>query len=141
MMEAMKSTPIVEMGKMGRTQALSERRDTKILIQAEKFLCMPNHPKNERFRNLVMGRLKRSSFIQKAQCLLRQNPELLDIVSPLKSIPEQIPWIEECEKAACIQTQVKGLFDKDEQNDVQRTTTTLFSGRRISTRPVDQSIH
>jgi hypothetical protein len=44
MMGAMKSTPIVEMEKTERTQSPSEQRDTEILIQAEKFLCMPNHP-------------------------------------------------------------------------------------------------
>jgi hypothetical protein len=91
MMGAMKSTLIEEMEKTGTTQALSKRSDTKVLIQAEKFLCMPNHPMKDRFRNLAMGRLKRSSFIHKANCLLRQNPELPEIVSSLKSIPEQTP--------------------------------------------------
>jgi hypothetical protein len=84
----------------GRTQALSERRDTKVLIQTKKFICMPNHPMKERFRNLTMGRLERSSFFHKAKCLLKQNPELPDIVSPLKSIPEQTPWKDKSEKSA-----------------------------------------
>jgi hypothetical protein len=94
-------------------------------IQPEKFLCMSNHPMKERFRNLAMGSFKRSSFIHKAKCLLRENSQLPDIVSPLNSIPEQTPWRDESEKSAYIQTQVKGLFAKDEQNDVQRRTITI----------------
>jgi hypothetical protein len=48
-----------------------------------------------------------------------------EIVSSLKSIPEQTPWRKESEKTAYIKTQVKGLFEKDEQNDMQRRTITL----------------
>jgi hypothetical protein len=89
---------------------------------------MPNHPMKKRFRNLAMGRFKRSSFLHMVKCLIRQNPELPEIISPLKSIPEQTPWRDESEKSAYIQTQVKGFIDKDEQNDVQCRTITLFSG-------------
>jgi hypothetical protein len=123
MMGAMTSTIIVEMEKTGRTQALSERSDTK--IQAKQFLCKPNHQTKDRLRNLAIGGFKRISFIHKAKCLLRHNPKLPEIVSPLKSIPEQTPWRDKSEKAAYIQTQVKGLFEKDEQNDVQCKTITI----------------
>jgi hypothetical protein len=96
MMRAMKSTPIVEMEKMGGTQALSKGRDTKVLIQAEKFLRIPNLPMKERFRNLALGRLKRSSFVHQAKSLLRQNPELPKIVIPQKSLYQSKHLGERC---------------------------------------------
>jgi ribonuclease HI len=122
---AMKSTPIVEMEKMGRMQTLSERRDTKVILQAEKFQCMPTHPMKERFQNLAMGRLKRSSFVHQAKRLRRQLTDLPEVDSPLRSVPEQTPWRERYEIPINIQTHVKGILSEDEQNSVQRRTATL----------------
>ena len=67
MLGAMKSTPIVEMQKMGRMQTLGKRRDTKVVIQAEKFQRMPSHSMKERFQNLAMEWLKKISFIHQAK--------------------------------------------------------------------------
>ena len=123
---AMKSTPIVEMERVGGVQALRERRDTKVITQAEKFLSMPSHPMENRFQNLAMGRLKRSSFIHQAKRLNRQTTDLPKVGIPLKSVPEQTPWREEeTEPEVCIQTEVKGILCKDEQNSIQRKTVTL----------------
>lgn len=121
----MRSTPIVEMEKMGRTQALSERRDTKTLIQAEKFLSMPGHPMKNRFENLALGRLKRSSFIHQAKRLCRETTDLPTVGIPLTTIPERTPWKEEHRLPLQIQTKVKGIFNKEEQNSVERRTATL----------------
>jgi ribonuclease HI len=122
---AMKSTPIVEMENMGRTQALRERRDTKVLIQAEKFKCMPNHPMKSRFQNLAMGRLKRSSFIHQAKRISRQHSDLPEVDIPLNSVPEQTPWREEPGLPVHIQVEIKGIIDKEEQNSIQRRVATL----------------
>ena len=121
----MRSTPIVEMEKMGRTQVLRERRDTKTLIQAEKFLNLPGHPMKNRFENLAMGRLKRSSFIHQAKRLRRETTDLPTVGIPLKTIPERTPWKDEHRLSLQIQTKVRGIFDKEEQNSVQRRTATL----------------
>ena len=122
----MKSTPIVEMERVGGVQALRERRDTKVITQSEKFLSMPSHPMENRFQNLAMGRLKRSSFIHQAKRLNRQTTDLPKVGIPLKSVPEQTPWREEeTEPEVCIQTEVKGILGKDEQNSIQRKTVTL----------------
>lgn len=125
MLGAMKSTPIVEMEKLGRMQTLSDRRDTKILLQAEKFNCMPNHPMKERLQNLAMGRLKRSSFIHQAKRLRRQPTDLPEVESPLSTIPEQTPWRERHETSINIQTHMRGILSEDEQNSIQRMTAAL----------------
>ena len=106
-------------------QTLRERRDTKVLIQSEKYHCIPNHPMKDRFQNLAMGRLKRSSFIHQAKRLRRQISDLPNVVSPIKHVPEQTPWRDECGSQIHIQTHVTGILDKDEQNSLQRKTATL----------------
>ncbi|CAG5134764.1 unnamed protein product [Candidula unifasciata] len=78
-----------------------------------------------RFKNLALGRLKRSSFIHQAKRICRQTPDLPEIGCPLKSIPEQTPWREKCKLTVQIQTNVKGIFDKKEQDSVQRKMATL----------------
>ncbi|BFZ08560.1 hypothetical protein BsWGS_11599 [Bradybaena similaris] len=120
----MKSTPIVKMEEIGRIQPLRERRDTKVLTQAEKFLSMPNHPMKNRFQNLGMGRLKRSSFIQQAKRLRRQTSDLPELHSPLTTIPDQTPW-REPRLQVHIQTKVEGIPENEEQNNIQRRTATL----------------
>ncbi|XP_041364052.1 uncharacterized protein LOC121379473 [Gigantopelta aegis] len=45
---SMKSTPIKDMEKTAAIQPLGERRDAKIMIQAEKFRYLPNHPMKQR---------------------------------------------------------------------------------------------
>jgi ribonuclease HI len=122
---AMKSTPIRELEKIGRMQKLEDRRDTKVLIQSEKFLCMPGHPMKDRFQDLALGRLKRSSFIHRAKRLRRQTPDLPKIVSPLTPIPEQTPWLERASIPMHIQINVPGILDKEEQNSLQRKNITL----------------
>ena len=88
---ALKSTPVVAMKKITELQPLQERRDTKIIIQGEKYHSIPNHPLKERFTDLAMGRLKRSSFIHQAKKLRRQYDNLPDVSVPLSSVPEQMP--------------------------------------------------
>lgn len=122
---AMKSTPIREMEKLGRMQTLGERRDTKVLTQAEKFLCMPSHPMKSRLQNLALGRLKRSSFTHQAKRLRRQATDLPEKVTSLTPIPEQTPWTEEAGLPIHIETKVTGILDREEQNSVQRRTATL----------------
>jgi hypothetical protein len=40
------------------TERVKRYKGLLVWIQADKFLCMPNHPMKDRFRNLAMGRLK-----------------------------------------------------------------------------------
>ena len=122
---AMKSTPIVAMEKILDIQTLKDRRDTKVMVQSEKFLCIPHHPMKNRFQDLAMGRLKRSSFIHQAKRLRRQMTDLPEVERPLTSVPEQTPWREGNKMTIHIQTQVPGILEKEEQNSIERKTTTL----------------
>jgi len=121
----MKSTPIVAMEKILDIQTLKDRRDTKVMVQSEKFLCIPHHPMKNRFQDLAMGRLKRSSFIHQAKRLRRQMTDLPEVERPLTSVPEQTPWREGNKMTIHIQTQVPGILEKEEQNSIERKTATL----------------
>ncbi|XP_041374190.1 uncharacterized protein LOC121387231 [Gigantopelta aegis] len=70
---SMKSTPIKDMEKTAAIQPLGERRDAKIMIQAEKFRYLPNHPMKQRMDGLTKNRLKRSSFIHQSRRLTREH--------------------------------------------------------------------
>ena len=146
---AMKSTRIEEMEKVVAIQNLKGRRDTKVIIQADKIplhtkppnerqvprpstgttekkqLHSPSHPMKGRFQDLALGRLKRSSFIHQAKRLRREIAELPEVDSPLTFVPQQTPWREESGLQIHIQTEVPGVFGKDEQNEIQRRTVTL----------------
>ena len=61
------STQITEMERLTGIQPLGQRRDAKILMQAEQFMCMPNHLLKTRQEGLTKNRLKRSSFFMKAR--------------------------------------------------------------------------
>jgi len=69
----MKSTPIKEMEKATAIQPLSEWRDTKIMIQAEKLKYLPNDPMKQRMEGLTKSRLKHRSFIDQSGSLLREH--------------------------------------------------------------------
>jgi hypothetical protein len=115
----------MELEKIGRMQKFEDRRDTKVLIQSEKFLCMPGHPMKDRFQDLALGRLKRSSFIHRAKRLRRHTPDLPKIASPLTPIPEQTTWLERASISMHIQTNVPEILDKEEQNSIQHKNITL----------------
>ena len=52
--DAMKSTPITFMEQTTTIQPLQQRRQAKVLLQAEKYKCLPDHPMKES----VEGRTK-----------------------------------------------------------------------------------
>ena len=52
----------VKLENAGAIQLLSENRKTKIMIQAEKFKYLPNHPMKQGMHYLTKIRLKHSSF-------------------------------------------------------------------------------
>ena len=54
---AMKSTPITFMEQTTAIQPLQQRRQAKVLLQAEKYKCLPDHPMKEK----VEGRTKKQN--------------------------------------------------------------------------------
>ena len=57
--DAMKSTPITF---MEQTTAIQQRRQANVLLQAEKYKYLPDHPMNEKVEGRTKNRIKRSSF-------------------------------------------------------------------------------
>jgi len=83
---ATKSTPIAFMEKITGIQPLQEKRQVKILLQAEKFKCIPDIPWKNRLAGYTINRLKRSSFVHEAKKLDRKvAPELTIPTSPMSS--------------------------------------------------------
>ena len=122
---AMRSTPITQMEKLTNIQPLQDRRETQVLIQAEKFCCMDKHAMKEKLGNLPRNRLKRQNFIRRAKQLKRQIPRLPEDCEPLSSVPNTTPWEEETRTLIKIRTDIKNVTNKDEQNDFERRTATL----------------
>ena len=121
----MKSTPIKTMEQITNIQTLEQRRDTKILQQAEKYLCDENNPMRNRMGELARGRLQRSSFIHKAKRLRRQySNQLPTKVSLLSRVPEEVPW-EDPEVKVEVKTTIPGIFSKQNQNDIELRTAAL----------------
>ena len=90
----MRSTPITEMERLTGVQPLGQRRATKIVMQAEKFRCMPNHPMKTRLEGLTKNGLKRSSFVHENKKLSRQFQDRLP-QSTLPFFPQDMsePWV------------------------------------------------
>ena len=123
---ALKSTPIARMEETTNIQPLKERRDTRVIVHGEKFKSTPNHPMAEKFKNISLNRLKRSSFVHQAKRLRRQIPELPQVSIPLSTVPEFQPWTESAGNRMTINSTLKGVKTKmDNQNDLQKRTAAL----------------
>jgi ribonuclease HI len=120
----MKSTPIQEMEKITGIQPLQERRDTKVMIQGEKFLAMESHPMKARFQELALGRLKRSSFIHQAKRMRRTLLDLPSTTLPVTPIPQYTPWEMEIGPQVDIQTDIPGVHNREQQDKKGRRDAT-----------------
>ena len=66
---AMKSTPITFMEQTTAIQPLQQRQQAKVLFQAEKYKCLPDHPMKEKVEGRTKNRIKRSSFTHEVKKL------------------------------------------------------------------------
>ena len=87
----MKSTPIREMETLSGLQSIEDRRDSKTLIEEEKYKRLPSLPMYKRLRTQKSKpRLKRESFIVNVKTLRKS----MDISTDTE--PEQVtvanPW-------------------------------------------------
>ena len=89
---AMRTTPIKDMEHVTNIQPLQECRDTKTLLQAERFWCQRKHPTKQRVEGLTKNRLKRSSVIHQSKKHGGEHTSLL----PAKTLPltfcQSQPW-------------------------------------------------
>ena len=75
--EAMNSTPIDELDSITGLESLEDLRDTKLLMQAEKFKWCPDHPMHSRLSKQTKGRLKIGSFVHQTRIIERRRQDLL----------------------------------------------------------------
>ena len=75
----MKSTPITFMEQTTALQPLRQRRRAKVLLQAEKYKCLPDHPMKEKVEGRTKNRIKRSSFTHEVKKLQKDYPAVLTI--------------------------------------------------------------
>ena len=121
---SMRSTPIQAMEKVAVIQPLAQRRDEKILVQAEKFRCLAQHPMTRRMDQSTSSRLKRRSFLHHSRTLARRHQTPMPSALPLKYADLPQPWNEE-HKTFYISTTVPQVAPGDSQNDVVKRSLTL----------------
>ena len=121
---AMRSTPIKAMEQLTNIQPLNQRREAKIMAQAEKFRCLPDHPMKHKLDSLTKNRLKRSSFVHESKRLSRQYKDQLpkDIL-PLRATDSPEPWAAD-QPDIEVYTTVPQLIP-DEQGEVVKKALTL----------------
>ena len=121
---AMKSTPIQALETATGLPTLEDRRDTAVLIQAEKYKRMKEHPMHKRMAEPTKGRLKRTSFIHKSRELENQVPEMLNHTPvQISQATAKPPWKHTKQPHIC--TQIPGIEKKDSQSDQERKSITL----------------
>ena len=75
----MKSTPITFMEQTTAIQPLQQRRHTKVLLRAEKYKCLPDHPMKEKVEGCTKNGIKRCSFTLEVKKLQKDYPAVLTI--------------------------------------------------------------
>jgi len=60
-------------------QPLQQRRQAKVLLQAEKYKCLPDHPMKEKVEGRTMNRIQRSSFTHEVKKLHKDYHAVLTI--------------------------------------------------------------
>ena len=133
----MKTTPITAMEGTARLHSLEERREEKILRQAEKMKRIPSHPLRDRLQELTKNRLKRQSLNHLSKALQRQHADTLpkspQNVEPLQDY-EEFEWDD-----LNIIADLPGMRTKEEHSPVEMRTLTLETLDRDF--PSDQWTH
>ena len=111
---AMKSTPIKVMEAITAITPLSNKRDMRNLIQAEKYKCSPSHPMKMRIHGMTKNRIKRESFIHKYQRLRKVfKNSIKTIQSKYSSPPESFPQVN---RRLTIRNTIPGLTKEQDGN-------------------------
>ncbi|KAK7099102.1 uncharacterized protein [Littorina saxatilis] len=93
---AIRSTPIKIMEETVGLQPLSDRRDAQIMVQAEKYKCLPNHPMHHKLEGLAKNRLRRRSFVHERKRLtIGYKDQLPSTTLPLNTSDTPKPWKED----------------------------------------------
>lgn len=121
---AMKSTPITSMEATTGLQSLDERREEKILKQTEKYKRLPEHPMNEKLKDLTQKRLKRTSFQHLSLQTTKKNPEALPQSNEEREI--LLPYENyQMEPNFTIQHTIPGIHNKTDHSETELRITTL----------------
>ena len=93
---------------------LSNRRDMRNLIQAERYKCSPSHPMKMRIRGMTKNRINRESFIHKYQRLRKVfKNSIKTIQSKYSSPPESFAQVNRSRR---IRNTIPGLTKEQDGN-------------------------
>ena len=109
----MRSTPIAAMEQATGLQPLEERREEKVIRQAEKMKRIPAHPLNRRLQEPTKNRLKRKSINHISKSLRNRFPEVLLPNQPFEELKDYEEW-ETCEHN--IRFEIPGIRSKEEHS-------------------------
>lgn len=122
---SMKSTPIQAMEKVTAIPPLSKRRDAKLMVQAQKYRSLPEHPMGKRLEKGTKNRLKRSSFLHETRRLERQHQGSLPSTTlPITTDDLPEPWKQDPWNVHLSLT-VPGVSSGDAQDSGVKRTLTL----------------
>ena len=120
---AMSTTPIKTMEKTTNIQPLSDRRDAKILVQAEKLKSLQEQPMIKRMNRPTRSRLKsRSSFIRESRNLAQVHQVETPPTLPIKMTDLPQPWKED-HKELKISSHVPGVQGETQDTTAKRALT------------------
>ena len=106
-------------------QPLGQRRDTKILVLADRSRCMANHPMKTRLEGVRKNPWKRSSFVNESKKLTRQIQDRLPHSTPPFFPPDMSePWVTDITDIK-VHTTVPSLSGGDTQDDTVKQSLTL----------------
>ena len=116
---AMRTTPINTLESITGLQSMEDRKDIKVMTQAQKFKRLDRHPMQNRMKMPTKGRLKRPSFIHESRALEREHSEILEHTAcPLLQNAAVPPWKKSFYPA--IQTSIPGIGSKETQSGLAR---------------------
>ena len=119
----MKTTPIAAMEQATGLQSLEERREEKVLRQAEKMKRIPSHPLHRKLQEPTKNRLKRKSINHISKSLGERFPEVL---TPNQQGVEQLKDYEEWETCDLnIRLDIPGVKSKEEHSKAALKALTL----------------
>ena len=123
-------------------QPLQQRRQAKVLLQAEKYKCLPDHPMKEKVEGRTNNRIKRSSFTHEVKKLHKDYPAVLTI--PTLPLSKQ-DFTNLCENNAS-EIQIKTTIPQLDQGkeldaSIRRSLALVNIAEKLSTTDMDTRLY
>lgn len=118
----MKSTPINAMESITGLQPVEDRRDKRVLALEEKLKRFNSHLIHDRMYSLSRSRILRTSFVNHADTLRKDNPVLSKCkLKQIQVTDRNPPWKSQL---PALRKTIPGILKKDKQDNSERKALT-----------------